>query len=449
MKIEQFEDKGLAQYSYAVLSECAEEIVLIDPARNPEPYYNYAKTYNSRIVGVILTHSHADFVSSHAEIHRETGATVFVSSHMKAQFPHKPVDEGSIINIGKIKLKIIYTPGHSLDSISVLLEHDGKDKAIFTGDTLFIGDVGRPDLRGSGDNVDKMRRELAREMYFTIHDKLKKLSEDIIVYPGHGAGTLCGKSLSSDPTSSIGREKRENYAFKERSEESFINILLENQPFIPPYFSYDVALNTAGAADLSKSLAGIKALERENEISSGEIIIDTRPEKEFKESHFAGAINIQNGSKFETWLGTIVLPEQKFILVANDKAQLEEVKRKSAKIGYEVNIKGTFIMDSSGIKKSNGLNVKKFKDQVSDFTIIDVRNPEEVAHAKPFKNSINIPLPELQKKIKQVPAGKPIVVHCAGGYRSAIGASILEKELPETKIYDLSEAIKEFQEVNA
>lgn len=444
MKVEQFEDKGLAQYSYAILSECAEEIVLIDPARDPEPYYKYAKANNSRIAAVILTHSHADFVSSHAEIQRETGATVFVSGLMSAKFPHERVDEGSIINIGKIKLKIIHTPGHSFDSISVFLEHKGKDKAIFTGDTLFIGDVGRPDLRGSGDNVDKMRRDLAREMYFTIHNKLKKLSDDITVYPGHGAGTLCGKSLSSDPTSSMGREKKENYAFKERSEESFINILLENQPFIPPYFSYDVALNMTGAADLSKSLAGIKALETENEISIGEIIIDTRPEKEFKDSHLSGAINIQNGGKFETWLGTIVSPNQKFILVANEKGQLEEVKRKSSKIGYEVNIKGTFIMPFHGITKSNRLNVKTFKDQVSDFTIIDVRNAEEVAHTKPFKHSINIPLPELQKKITQVPSGKPIVVHCAGGYRSAIGASILEKELPETKIYDLSEAIKEF-----
>src|SRR5690554_1460830 len=301
MKIEQFEDKGLAQYSYAVLSEGTREVVIIDPARDPQQYYRFAKNSSSEIVGVILTHSHADFVSSHAEIQRKTGAKIYVSTHMEASFDHEKIEEGTTISLGKIKLKALYTPGHSFDSISVLLEHDGNDKAVFTGDTLFIGDVGRPDLRGNGENTENMRRALAREMYYSIHNKLKKLPEDIVVYPGHGAGTLCGKSLGTDSSSTMGREFKENYAFQERAEEDFIEILLENQPFIPPYFSYDVALNKTGAKDLESSLKEISSLKHENDLG-GAIIIDTRPEKEFKKGHLSGAINIQNGEKFETWL---------------------------------------------------------------------------------------------------------------------------------------------------
>ncbi|MEX2591210.1 MAG: MBL fold metallo-hydrolase [Anditalea sp.] len=448
MKIEQFEDKGLAQYSYAVLSEGAREVVLIDPARDPKPYYRFAKNSNSKIVGVVLTHSHADFVSSHAEIQRKTGARIFVSTHMGASFDHEKIEKGLVISFGKIKLKALYTPGHSFDSISVLLEHDGKDKAIFTGDTLFIGDVGRPDLRGNGENTENMRRALAKEMYYSIHNKLKKLSEDIVVYPGHGAGTLCGKSLSTDSSSTMGREFKENHALQDRSEEDFIEILLENQPFIPPYFSYDVALNKTGAKDLETSLKEISSLKHEDDLGDA-IIIDTRQEKEFKKGHLSGAINIQNGEKFETWLGTIVSPDQQFFLIAKDNSELDGVIRKAAKIGYEANIKGALVKGFFGHKESQTFNVSDFKNNPSQYTVVDIRNIEETANEKLFENSINISLPELQKKMKKIPTDKPVVVHCAGGYRSAIGSSILEKEFPQTKVYDLSEAVKEFQGTKA
>jgi hydroxyacylglutathione hydrolase len=444
MKIEQFEDKGLAQYSYAIVSEDAGEVVLIDPARDPKAYYDYAKANNSKIVGVILTHSHADFVSSHTEINRKTGARIFVSSHMEATFSHENVDEGAIISIGKIRLKALYTPGHSFDSICVLLEHDGKDKALFTGDTLFVGDVGRPDLRGNGDNAEKMRRKLAKAMYHTIHKVIKKLPTDIVIYPGHGAGTLCGKSLSSDSSSTIGREIRENYALQDRSEESFINILLENQSFIPPYFSFDVALNKTGVEDFEKNLSGIKQLKGSEEIDSNDIVVDTRSEKEFKRSHINGSINIQNGPKFETWLGTIIAPDKKFILLAKDHSQLDDVIRKAAKIGYETNIRGVVVEKTLGGRQSEVLNISDFKKNTSDYTIVDIRNPEE-SQEKIFENSINIPLPDLQAKVKEIPTDKPIVVHCAGGYRSAIGSSILENKLPGIKVFDLSEAVKGFQ----
>lgn len=442
MQIKQFEDKGLAQYSYGIMSDCAKEIVLIDPARDPNPYYSYAKANDAKIIAVVLTHSHADFISSHAEIHRTTGATIFASNHMEGKFPHQKINEGQIIKLGKITLKAIYTPGHSFDSISILLEHGGKDKAIFTGDTLFIGDVGRPDLRGNGENAAKMRVELAKQMFNTIHSKLKTLAEDIIVYPGHGAGTLCGKSLSQDSTSTIGREVRENYAFEERPEESFVTILLENQPFIPQYFNYDVAMNKAGAPDMEKSLKEIRTL-KEIDNSNQFVIVDTRPEKMFKEGHLKGALNIQNGGKFETWLGTLVSPKDKFIVIAENNLQMEEVIRKAAKIGYELNIAGTMIANRAQERKTETLPIAAFKENQSDFTIVDIRNKEESAD-KIFENSINIPLPELKERVGEIPTAKPIVVHCAGGYRSAIGSSLLQNELPKVKVYDLSDAIKEW-----
>jgi len=397
---------------------------------------------------VVLTHAHADFVSVDAEIQRKTVAKIYVSTHMRASFDHEKIEEGLIISFGRIKLKALYTPGHSFDSISVLLEHEGKDKAVFTGDTLFIGDVGRPDLRGVGENAEKMRRDLAREMYYTIHNKLKKLSEDIVVYPGHGAGTLCGKSLGTDSSSTMGREFKENYALQDRSEEDFIEILLDSQPFIPPYFSYDVALNKTGAKDLENSLKEIRRLQHENELSDA-IIIDTRPEKEFKKGHLSGAINIQNGEKFETWLGTIVFPDQQFFIIAKDNSELERVIRKAAKIGYEVNLKAALVKSNFEKKESSLLNLSDLKNNPSQYTIVDIRNSEETAAEKLFGNSIHIPLPELQKKVKEIPTDKPVVVHCAGGYRSAIGSSILEKELSQVKVYDLSEAVKEFQGKNA
>jgi hydroxyacylglutathione hydrolase len=444
MKIEQFEDKGLAQYSYAVLSEGTREVVLIDPARDPQQYYRFAENSSSKIIGVVLTHSHADFVSSHAEIQRKTGARIYVSTHMGASFDHEKIEEGLIVSFGRIKLKALNTPGHSFDSISVLVEHSGKDKAVFTGDTLFIGDVGRPDLRGNGEDTDKMRMALAREMYYTIHNKLKKLPEDMVVYPGHGAGTLCGKSLSTDSSSTMGRELKENYAFEDRSEEDFIEILLDNQPYIPPYFSYGVALNKAGAKDLEKSLKEIQVINDENEFDDA-LIIDTRPEKEFKKGHLLGAINIQNGEKFETWLGTVVNPDQQFFLIAKDGSELDGVIRKAAKIGYEANIKGALVKSNFEKKESPTLDVSDFRNNPSQYTIVDIRNNEETANEKLFGNSINIPLPELQKKVKEIPTDKPVVVHCAGGYRSAIGSSILEKEFPQVEVYDLGEAVKEFQ----
>ncbi|WP_299759454.1 rhodanese-like domain-containing protein [uncultured Pontibacter sp.] len=445
MKIKQFEDKGLAHYSYAILSEETNEVVLVDPARDPQPYYDFAEDAKAKIVAVIETHPHADFVSSHLEVHEKTGATIYAHSMVGADYPHKPLDEGAELQIGEVKLKSLHTPGHSPDGISIVLEHEGKNKAVFTGDTLFIGDVGRPDLRESAGNITAKREELARQMYSSTREKLMKLADDVTVYPAHGAGTLCGKGLSEANSSTIGAEKRSNYALQQMTEDEFIKLLTEDQPFIPKYFGYDVGLNKQGAPAYLKSIKGVARLEKNFTPDPGTIIIDARSEKIFKKGHQKGAINIQNGNKFETWLGSIVGPDESYYLVAENEEELSELIKKAAKIGYELLVKGAFVMDEEAEINSPQLDVQKFKQHQDKYTIVDIRNESEVKKGKFFEHAINIPLPELRERAQEIPTDKPVVVHCAGGYRSAAGSSIVEAALPDVKVLDLSEAVNDFQ----
>lgn len=446
MKIQQFEDKGLAQYGYAILSEQTKEVVLIDPARDPQPYYDFAEAHQANIVGIIETHPHADFVSSHLEIHKKTGATIYAHSMVGADYPHQSLDEGQELTIGEVKLKSLHTPGHSPDSISIVLEQGGQAQAVFTGDTLFIGDVGRPDLRESAGNVTAKREELARQMYHSTREKLMKLPDEVKVYPAHGAGTLCGKALSDANSSTIGAEKKSNYALQPMSEAEFVKILTEDQPFIPKYFGYDVALNKQGAPDYTLSTKGVARLEKNFQPEAGALVVDARNEKVFKEGHLEGAINIQDGAKFETWLGSIIGPEESFYLVAADEEQLQDLIAKAAKIGYELLIKGAFVQTGKAETSMPQLDVEQFKDHQQDYTIVDIRNASEVKNGKFFDKAINIPLPELRERAEELPNDKPIVVHCAGGYRSAAGSSIVAAKLPKAKVLDLSEAVNQFKD---
>ena len=207
MKIKQWEDKNLAQFSYGILSDCEKKIILIDPSRNPKPYLDFASEHNASIIGIIETHPHADFISSHLELHGLTGAVIYTHSLAGATYPHEAFDDGATIEYGKIRLTSLHTPGHSPDSICVLLEHDGVQKAVFTGDTLFIGDCGRPDLREGAGNIQSKKEDLARLMYHSLRDKLMQLNDEVLVYPAHGAGTLCGKNLSKENSSTIKKEK--------------------------------------------------------------------------------------------------------------------------------------------------------------------------------------------------------------------------------------------------
>lgn len=450
MKIQQWEDKGLAQFSYAVLSECEKQIVLIDPARNPQPYLDYAEQQGARIIGIIETHPHADFVSSHLELHQRTDATIYVSAKVGADYPHQAFDEGASIGLGKIRFYPLNTPGHSPDSISIVLEHEGAPKAVFTGDTLFIGDCGRPDLRESAGSVHATRNELARMMYHSLREKLMPLPDTVLVYPAHGAGTLCGKALSEAQSSTIGAEKMTNWSLQDMTEEEFVKNLLADQPFIPAYFPYDVELNRKGAPQYEPGLRAVKKGEVVADATGAQRlnpalwIIDARNDKSFKEGHLPHSINLMEGNKFETWLGSVIQPGERFYLAGESEEQLQKLVERAAAIGYETMIEETFVLNYA-TEQAPQLNVDAFKENSRQYTIVDVRNTSEVAQKKIFPASLSIPLGDLRKRVGEIPTDKPIVVHCAGGYRSAAASSLIQSQLNgKTRVYDLSEAIKQF-----
>ncbi|MFN3998694.1 MBL fold metallo-hydrolase [Algoriphagus sp.] len=444
MNIQQFYDEGLAHASYAILSEG--KVALVDPGRNPQQYSDFAQANNAKIVAVIETHPHADFVSSHLEFHKNEDATIYVSKLVGAEYPHVGFDEGSSFQLGKISLHALHTPGHSPDSISILLkDENGKDHALFSGDTLFIGDVGRPDLREKAGNMKAQREDLAKMMYHTVQDKLKPLADDVLVFPAHGAGSLCGKNLSDARQSTIGEQRATNWAFNDLEEKTFIDSLLQGQPYIPKYFGYDVDMNKKGAPSYQRSISQVSIWPEGSTLPADALIIDTRNNLDFAAGHIAGAINIMNGGKFETWLGSIVGPDEKFFLVAESAVELEILISKAAKIGYEQLIKGAVVNPAGMTEKGNSFDLEAFKANKEQFTIIDIRSRDEHATAPIFDEAINIPLQELRERAKEIPTSKPVVVHCAGGYRSAAGSSIVAGELKETEVLDFSEAIKEFQ----
>ena len=449
MHIKQFEDKNLSHYSYAILSDCEKKLILIDPARNAKQYLDYAIENGAQIIGVIETHPHADFVSCHLELHQTTGATIYTSKDVHAFYPHQAFDEGETIQIGKIKLTALNTPGHSQDSISVLLEHNGKQKAVFTGDTLFIGDCGRPDLREGAGKIQSTRLELAKQMYHSLRDKLMILEDDVVVYPAHGAGTLCGKNLSNESSSTIAEEKKTNWSLQETTEEKFVKNLLTDQPFGPLYFPFDVELNRTGATGLKESIGKIKIGNTVDEktiivLNKNLWIIDTRKEKDFKNGHLPHSINLMENGKFETWLGSIIKPDEKFYLACESKEQLQAMLERTAAIGYESQVEMGFVIKSGTIIQEK-INVSEFKNHQQDYTIVDVRNYSEVKEGKIFQHSISIPLAEIRNRVNEIPTDKPIIVHCAGGYRSAAASSLIHSKLKgKVSVLDLSEEVKQF-----
>jgi len=443
--IEQFKDKGLAHYSYAVLS--GDNLFIIDPGRDTREYYDFAKQRGVKITGIIETHPHADFASAHLEIHNNGGATIYASSLTKPAYPFQPFDDGQVIQLSKtVKLRSLFTPGHAPDHISVVLNENGKDIAVFSGDSLLIGDVGRPDLREQHTDALTQRKRLAAQMYHTINDKFAKLDDDVIVYPAHGAGSLCGKAMRDAPSSTIGYEKAHNYAFEPRSEDAFVALLLADLPFIPKYFAYDVTLNIHGVTARQQGIDAVPRLEKNYAANPDALIIDGRPATVFKQSYQSGAINLQDGGRFETWLGSVVAPETHFYLVAADTDHLQTLIGKAAKIGYEPFIKGAFVYDAQDGNHFTAFDVSKFDPKGTQYTIIDVRTEKEAKEEKIFGQSINIPLQDLAKRIGEVPTDKPILVTCSSGYRSAAGSSILKKYLPGQEIFDLGTAVTQFEQ---
>lgn len=442
--VEQFENKGLAHFSYTVMA--GTKIIVIDPQRNPQIYYDYAKRNKATIIGVVETHPHADFVSSHLQMHKELQVPVYSSGFTNASYPATAVDDGDQIKLSDlVGLRVLYTPGHAPDHISVVLHERGKDIAVFSGDSLLIGDVGRPDLRDFSKDEKTQRKELAEMMYETVHQKFDKLSDNVILYPAHGAGSLCGKSIRKAAESTIGYEKRHNHALQIRTKAEFVSFLLNDQPFVPKYFPYNVGLNLKGAPDFDSSVAKVRRLPGTFEPEENALIVDSRPASVFKNSYLDKAINIQEGGSFETWLGTIVGPESAFYLIGADEDALIGSIRKAASIGYETNIKGAFVYDSSKGEKFSSFDTNGFNPEDNEYTYLDVRMPKEVMDVPVFPNNVNIPLQDLMDRISEIPSDKPVLVSCASGYRSAIASSIIKSKRPELSVYDLGAKVVDYK----
>ena len=444
MKIKQFKDKPLAHYSYAILSEG--EIALVDPSRNPKQYYKYAEENKAKIIAVLETHPHADFVSGHLQIHEETGAPIYVSEKMGASFPHLKFEEGDKMKLARATIRPLNTPGHSPDSLTFIVEEDGQT-ALFTGDTLMVGDVGRPDLRESAGNMEIQRIELAKAMFHSIKFKFKDLPDDGIVYPAHGAGSLCGKNMGSSPSSTLGDERRSNWAFHVGEEEEFVGKILEGQPFIPSYFGFNVNLNLKGAGNVQKEKYSVPLNIAVADVEAGIVVVDVRTAENFREGHLLNSYNIMARSendKYETWLGAIIEPGESFYLAVESIDDIDELLERTAKIGYERQVKGVFTVAQNLSKASDILDIEDFIKRKKNYTIVDVRNENEIAAGKIFPDAQTIPLHELRKRADELPDDKPFVVHCAAGYRSASATSILKEKFGGQRVFDLGQNVKDF-----
>ena len=435
--VHQFFDKHLSQYGYLIVSKG--EAAVVDPPRNVQSILDVLKEQNATLTHIIETHPHADFVSGHLELHARTGATIHVSKLLGADYAHQTFDTGDSISLGSITLDSINTPGHSPDSISILLrDPEGIEQVLFSGDTLFVGDVGRPDLREKAGNMQAKREELAGMMYDTVHNILQKLPDHIVVYPAHGAGSLCGKALRDAPSTTIGEEKASNPAFQEMTKDAFISMLTEGQPFIPQYFPFEVGINKEGAPGLTESISSLKHI---TEIPNNTLVLDTRSAESFNAGHIEKALHIaENGMRFETWLGTIIAPDEQFVVVIQDEESADRVLKRIASIGYERNIVGIYIGDI-GEMQSHPLDIDALKAAPTDYTIIDVRQSYEHEENPLFAHAMNIPLNELRERVGEIPQEKPIAVHCAGGYRSGVAQSIIAAQ-SQIPVLDIGEHIR-------
>jgi hydroxyacylglutathione hydrolase len=333
MYFEQFYLGCLAHASYMLASEG--EAVVVDPQRDVEIYLEAAHKQGASIRHIVETHLHADFVSGHKELANRTGATIYIGEAAGATFPHVAVKDGTELRAGKISVRVLETPGHTLESISLVINNDEKSPqpwAVLTGDTLFIGDVGRPDL-----SKTHTPQQLAGLLYDSLHNKLMKLPDDVLVYPAHGAGSLCGRNMRAERSSTIGTERLTNYALQIRTRDDFIQQMTANLPARPDYFLEDAAMNRAGAAPLAElpELNSISAPELKTMLQGGAIALDVRPGAEFAEAHVPGSINIPLSGQFASWAGAVLGLSSRPVLIASTEDQLSEARVRLARVGIE------------------------------------------------------------------------------------------------------------------
>jgi hydroxyacylglutathione hydrolase len=428
-----------------VADEKTKVAAVIDPRRDIDIYVEDAREHGFKIKHVILTHFHADFIAGHIELRDRVGARIYLGARANAEFDFEPLGDGSVIEFGEVRLEAMETPGHTPEGITILAFDKATDPknphAIFTGDTLFLGDVGRPDLFAS---IGVTAHELAEMLYDSLQNKLLKLPDKTLVYPAHGAGSLCGKALSDEAVSTLGEQRRYNYALQPMTKEDFIKMVTVDQPEAPAYFGYNATLNQKERLNLDESMEkSMKALDLNTVLSlqkSGAQIVDVREAADFAGAHFRASINIGIDGRFATWAGTLLNKDVPIIIVA-EANRVEEAVMRLGRIGFH-NVRGYLKGGMESLKDRNDLISKTQRitaaaiDELEgETTIIDIRNENEWEDGH-IEDSINIPLNHLADRIAEVPLSGQVIVHCQGGYRSMIAASLLEKE-SRSNVFDL------------
>jgi glyoxylase-like metal-dependent hydrolase (beta-lactamase superfamily II)/rhodanese-related sulfurtransferase len=423
----------LAQASYLVGSDG--EAAVVDPRRDVDEYLQEAEAQGLRIRYVVETHLHADFVSGHRELAERTGAEILISARAGASFPHRGVRDGDEVALGAARLRFLETPGHTPESVCVLVfEGASRDPAlVLTGDTLFIGDVGRPDLVGA---QGLSAREMAGLLYDSLHGKLLGLPDAVAVYPAHGAGSLCGRNMSSERSSTIGEQRRSNYALQPMTRDQFVDVVTADLPEVPRYFPLDVALNREGAPSVDSALPrALSPVETATAAAEGAVVLDVRGAAEFGAGHVPGALNIGLGGQFASWAGILIEAARPLVIVADDEARVREAVVRLARVGLE-NVAGylaggVLAWERAGreLARVPQIAVDELRARLGEdpaLQVVDVRRPGEysgghVPGARPA------PLDRLERELRALDPARPAAVICAGGYRSSAACSLLQR----------------------
>lgn len=429
----------LAHASYLLGDEASATAVVVDPQRDIEQYLADAEQLGLHIRHVFLSHFHADFVAGHLELRDRCGAAIHLGSRAQAEYPFVAMKDGDTLEFPGMRLQVMETPGHTIESISILVfdrqKNSGNPYAVLSGDTLFIGDVGRPDLRAS---LGWSARDLGAQLHGSLHNKLLKLPDDTLLYPAHGSGSLCGKNLSSDTVSTLGEQRRMNYALQPMTEEEFINLVTADQPDAPPYFTYDAILNTRERVlldrNLEQALRPVTLDEMLRMEAAGAQILDVREPADYAKRHLAGSVNIGLGGQYATWAGTVLDRARPIVIVAEPGREQEAAVR-LGRIGFD-HVRGYLEGGMEALagrpdlagstERASAPMLAEELASADPPLVLDVRNPREWA-AKRIAGSLNVPLNHLQERVGEIPRGRRLAVHCAGGYRSSIAASILHQ----------------------
>lgn len=435
MKVEQLYTGCLAEAAYYI--ESNGEAVIIDPLRDVEPYIEMAKKDNAKIKYILETHFHADFVSGHIELAQKTGATIVYGPTAEPAFSAHVAHDNEVLKVGDIQIKILHTPGHTMESSTFLLiDEKGNEHSIYTGDTLFIGDVGRPDLAVK---TDLTREDLAGHLYESLHNKIMTLPDDVIVYPGHGAGSACGKKMSKETSDTLGNQKLFNYALNPSlTKEEFINAVTEGLVAPPQYFPKNAVMNKTGYNSLDEiKSSGLKALsleEFDEEVKKGALILDTRNNAEFPKGFIPGSVFIGIDDNFAPWVGALIEDLSTPIAIIADEGREEEVVVRLSRVGYDHPVgylKGGFTTWKEAGREVDTLEeispshlTEKYNQK--KINVLDVRKISEFA-SQHVKDATNYPLDFINSHLEDLDKNETYYLHCAGGYRSVIASSILRK----------------------